>query len=206
MNFIKLFLRIFSLCSEETLLHKGVILSLFWKLNLAMIMYTDNTTVNKHPKNFQQWWLLFVTLFCMLWCRGCCSVVPCFLTFITLGWKEMERTRHGEREQTMGMRSCLVEVVLLQFPSLPESPSLSPVVFPGQLYLLFQLCVRVHVYELEELHCYPLPFPWTHTHTHTHTLIMNRSVCMAAQWGSVGMLLLSNYVLFKVSGKLIWIT
>lgn len=49
-----------------------------------------------------------------------------------------------EREQTMGMRSCLVEVVLLQFPSLPESPSLSPVVFPGQLYLLFQLCVRVY--------------------------------------------------------------
>ncbi len=177
MNFIKLFLRIFtgilSLCSEETLLHKGVIVSLFWKLNLAMIMYTDNTTVNKHPKNFQQWWLLFVTLFCMLWCRGCCSV-PCFLTFITLGWKEMERTRHGERESKLWEWDPVwLRLFSFSFPLFLKVPP-SPLLFFLAsctycssfvcvcMYTSLKSCTPIHSLSLE------------HTHTHTH----NGQICL----------------------------
>lgn len=36
--------------TEATTIHKGAILSLIWKVKLAMIKYTDDTIVNKHPK------------------------------------------------------------------------------------------------------------------------------------------------------------
>lgn len=155
--------------TEETIIHKGVILSLFWKLNLAMILYTNKT--NKHPKNSQQQWLLIVTLFCMLWRRSCCSV-PYFLTFITLGWKEMERMRHGERESKLWEWDPVwLRLFSFSFPLFLKVPP-SPLLFflASCTYCSSFVCVYMQACRVALL---STPFPLS-LNTHAH----NEQICL----------------------------
>ncbi len=112
------------------------------------------------------------------------------------GANETRRERANYGNEILSGWGCSPSVSLSSWKSLPLPCCFS---WPAVLTVP-ALCACVC--KLVELHSYPLPFPWAWT----HTLIMNRSVCMAAQWGSFGMLLHSNYALFKVSGKQIWIT
>ncbi len=169
MNFIKLFLRIFSLCSEETLLHKGVILSLFWKLNLAMIMYTDNTTVNKHPKTSNSG-------DCCLWhFFACCdagavALYPVFLLlslWVGKKWSERDTERESKLWEwdPVWLRLCSFSFPL--FLKVPPSPLLFFLASCTYCSSFVCVCMYTNLKSCTAIHS--LSLEHTHTHTHTHS-------------------------------------